>query len=403
MAVKGGGHSTGGASSTSEGLVIDLSHFSHTIADPATKTVRVGGGANWGQVDAALADHGLATVGGTVSDTGVGGLTLGGGYGFLTGKHGLVIDNLNSVKVVLASGEIVTASEDQNPDLFWGLRGAGQNFGVAVEFELRAYEQGEVWAGPMIFPPPVLPKVTEILNRLLPGLKGKAASGIGFARPPPAGGQAVVLVPIFFDGSEQEGKKAFKELLELEPIVNGVKSMPYHIANTILNIPAGARGSMKGVAFKLPIRPDFAQQVFDKYVQFTEAVPDATSSISLFEIMEPTKLCQLATNRDMAFANRGMHLNGLILPLWNDSTNDKACRQFARDLEADFALELEQAKMAGETDAEKDAVMRYGNYEHYDQKEKDIFGINHERLAALKKKYDPTNIFNKLFAVTPAA
>ena len=403
MAVKGGGHSTGGASSTSEGLVIDLSHLSQTIVNPTAKTLRVGGGANWGQVDVALAAHGLATVGGTVSDTGVGGLTLGGGYGFLTGKHGLVIDNLISVKVVLASGEIVTASDDQNQDLFWGLRGAGQNFGVAVEFEFRAHEQGEVWAGPLIFPPTALPKVTEILCRLIPSLKGKASSGIGFARPPPAGGQAVVLVPIFYNGSEEDGKEAFKELLELGPIANEAKVMPYDVANTILNIPPGLRGSMKGVAFNLPIRPDFAQQVFEEYAQFTDALPDAAPSVLLFELMDMTKICQLATNKAMAFANRGMHLNGLVCPLWNDAINDDACRQFARDLEAIFGRELEQAKEAGETDAEKDAVMRYGNYEHYDQKGKDIFGINHARLATLKKRYDPTNIFDKLFAVIPAA
>lgn len=351
----------------------------------------------------ALAAHGLATVGGAVPDTGVGGLTLGGGYGALSGKHGLVIDNLISVKVVLASGEIVTASNDQNQDLFWGLRGAGQNFGVAVEFELQAHDQGEVWAGPLIFPPRALPKVTEIMGRRIPSLKGKAGSGIGFARPPPAGGQAVVLVPVFYDGSEEDGKEAFKELLDLGPIANEVKTMPYQVSNTLMSIPPGFRGSLKGVAYNLPIRPDFAQQVFEKYAQFTEAVPDAAPSMLLFELFDPTRVCHLATNKDMAFANRGMHLNGLVCPLWNDAANDDACRQFARDLEAMFGEELERAKKAGETDAEKDAVMRYGNYEHYDQKGKDIFGINHDRLATLKKKYDPTNIFDKLFPVMPAA
>lgn len=114
LAVRGGGHSTAGSSSTNGGVLIDLRGIRHVVVDPAKKTVNVGGGANWGEVDAGLAKHGLATVGGTISDTGVGGLTLGGGYGWLTGKHGLTIDNLLGVTIVLANGEITTASKQEN-------------------------------------------------------------------------------------------------------------------------------------------------------------------------------------------------------------------------------------------------------------------------------------------------
>ena len=403
LAIKGGGHSTAGASSTDTGLVIDLALLAHTVVNPRAETLRVGGGATWFQVDAALARHGLSTVGGTVSDTGVGGLTLGGGYGWLSGKYGLVIDNLISVKVVLASGEIITASDKENSDLFWGLRGAGQNFGVAVEFVFQAYDQDKVWAGPLIFPPPALPQVVEVINQLVPTLSGIGSAGIGFARPEAAGRQAVVLVPIFFDGTEEEGKDAFKALLDLAPVANMVKYVDYAVANQQMNIPAGHRASMKGVAFKMPVRPEFAQEVFENYVKMTEDIPDASDSVLLFEIFNPGQVCKLATNKDMAFANRGHHFNGLVCPLWNDASNDEACRQWSRDMESIFAKELKAAKTAGETDADKDAVMRYGNYEHYEQRGRDIFGINYDRLAALKKRYDPTNIFNKLFTVTPAA
>lgn len=130
LVVHGGGHSSSGASSSSDGLVIDLARLNHVEVDPVKRTATYGGGSRWRHVDEAGAKHGLATVGGTVNDTGVGGLTLGGGYGYLTPRYGLAIDNLLGVQIVLADGSIVEASKTENPDLFWAVRGAGQNFGV---------------------------------------------------------------------------------------------------------------------------------------------------------------------------------------------------------------------------------------------------------------------------------
>lgn len=127
LAVKGGGHSTAGVSSTDGGVLLDLHNISYVDVDTERKLLRIGGGANWGQVDQAAFKHGLGTVGGTVADTGVGGLALGGGYGWFSGTHGLVIDCLVECTVVLASGDAVKASETENPGLFWALRGAGQN------------------------------------------------------------------------------------------------------------------------------------------------------------------------------------------------------------------------------------------------------------------------------------
>lgn len=143
LAVRGGGHSTAGSNK---------------------KTVKVGGGAIGGEVDAGLAKHGLATIGGTISDTGDGGLTLGGGYGWLTGKHGLMSDNLLSVTIVLANGEITNASKEENPDLFWAVRGAGHNFGIVTEFVFQVFEQGGMWAGILAFrpAPPIVEKVVAV-------------------------------------------------------------------------------------------------------------------------------------------------------------------------------------------------------------------------------------------------
>lgn len=151
VAVKGGGHSTAGASSTDGGLLIDLGRMRNVDVDTEKQLLYVQGGCLWSDVDEAAWKHGLATVGGTVADTGVGGLTLGGGYGHLSGGYGLVIDNTVSITVVLANGEIKTASKEQDPDLFWALNGAGQNFGITTEFVLKAWPQKEMYLGTMLF------------------------------------------------------------------------------------------------------------------------------------------------------------------------------------------------------------------------------------------------------------
>lgn len=164
LAICGGGHSTSGDSSSDGGMVIDLVRMRSTSVNPQAETITFGGGCTWEDVNGALWEHGLATVGGTVADTGVGGLILCGGYGYLTGRHGLALDCLLSCEVVLANGEIVIASKDENADLFWALRGAGPNFGIVTSFTSQAYPQGDCWAGFLAFPPEKLDALIEFGN-----------------------------------------------------------------------------------------------------------------------------------------------------------------------------------------------------------------------------------------------
>lgn len=417
IAVKGGGHSTAGVSSTDGGLLFDMEKMRGVTYDAASSTLRAQGGANWGDVDNVGYEHGVATVGGTVADTGVGGLTLGGGYGWLSGAHGLTIDVLVEVELVLASGEIVRASETQNPELFWAVRGAGQNFGVATEFVLKAFEtQREVWAGMIVFPPvpEVVKGVTAAINNLYEihdgktRVDGKGCGGLGFAKPPDAGGATMLLVPTIYFGTAEEGKEVYKELFSLGPVANTMAMVPYPEINKLLAPPYGLRASMKGAAFEMPIRGDFVLQCLDEYTRFTDTDADLGISMLLWELFDPRKVDALDAG---SFANRGLHLNGMICPIWQNPENDTKAREWARHMNELFKTELEKhggretgdtTEVASVVGAKKRATQFYGNYDHYDERSRDIFGDNYAELQKIKAKYDAGNVFNKLFAITPA-
>ncbi|KAK5193608.1 hypothetical protein LTR92_006979 [Exophiala xenobiotica] len=427
LAVKGGGHSTAGVSSTDGGLLIDLNakmRGVEVVDRDHSRLFKVQGGATWGDVDQAGVRYGLATVGGTVADTGVGGLVLGGGYGWLSGQYGLSIDCLVEATVVLASGEVVKASGTENADLFWALRGAGQNFGVVTEFVLKAFDQGDVWAGLLIFPPvpEVTEKIVDATNELYAAtptadgktttkVAGRGAGGIAIARPPPAGGQVMIMVTIIYFGTEDEARAMYKPLYDLEPVVDTTAMVPYPVVNTILAPPIGLRASMKGAAFSMPIRTGFVMEVLENYTKFTEGNDDTHVSLILWEIYDPAQVVAKGDEEESSFANRGWHLNGLICPLWTRTENDGVCRQWARDLNEMFKKELQmQGKETGRgvdggvgLRGKKGAVLLYGNYDQYDERSRDIFGENYARLQALKAQYDPTSVFDKLFAIAPQA
>ncbi|KNG87638.1 hypothetical protein ANOM_003622 [Aspergillus nomiae NRRL 13137] len=399
LAVKGGGHSVAGTSSSDGGLVIDLSRMNKVTADTEKKTLTVQGGAVWKDVDEAGAEHGLAAVGGTVNHTGVGGLTLGGGYGWLSGQYGLTIDNLLAATVVLADGQVVTASATENADLFWGLRGAGYNFGVVVDFTFQAYEQkNPVYAGIIAFTPDKLEAVIEQMNVLFENPDPRSGAIIILAQPPGAP-TIMVNVLVFYNGTNEEGSKRYEGFLALEPVVNMIETIPYSLLNSLQNPMAtyGDRKSFKGLFYRTPMDAQFLRSMLDELNAKLQDHPDMIPAM-LLECYDMRKTCSVPLDAT-AFANRSLTQNGLLNLRWTDASKDAEYRAWAREIQAKFKTQFE-AQLNGEETAD---VPQYINYaEPGDAVVNNIYGSNLERLRDVKAKYDPKNVFHKMHPVSRA-
>jgi FAD/FMN-containing dehydrogenase len=277
------------------------------------KTVTFGGGCRWSDVDDECWKHGLATVGGTVNDTGVGGLTLGGGYGWLSSKYGLVCDNLLAAEVVLADGRVVQVSEKDNSDLFWGIRGAGQSFGVATSFTLQAYEQKHVYTGFVLFPLSALSTIVDFVNSMHDLQDPNSSFMFGPSCIPPNNDPALVSV-VFYDGTEDEGKKFFKPLLDIA-LANLAECKPYPEANVQLGDVSSRppRKLQGGATFVPPLKMEHIQDVIDKFFPFVKQNGLETGSIVAWEILPNNKIREVGL-QDTAFAARDNIYH--VSPLW---------------------------------------------------------------------------------------
>ncbi|KAI0316002.1 hypothetical protein OF83DRAFT_1173277 [Amylostereum chailletii] len=405
VAVRGGGHNPAGASSIEGGLVIDLSkHLAQTHVDHKAQLAYVGGGAIWATVNEETMKHGLATTGGTVSHP-YSRLTLGGGFGYLAGSHGLVIDNLVQATVVIANGEVLTASETENADLFWGIRGGGSNFGVVTEFVLKVYPQyANVFSGFIIFPPTVLDQLIPIvISKHETGLHERESYLMAFSNLP--NGTKCIMVLLFWNGSESEGREHFKSMLDLEPkIADMTREMPYETANTLLDDsnPIGRNYYLKSVD---QLKPDIevAKKVCDAVYELSEkhhlhityifefwnltkanTVPNSATAFqrtsrlsSLVNIQYPNDTPEeLAVVRECA-----EHLTGLVTALEGDENINNGYANYNSDA-------------PGFVDPNTDGLMSQ-------LKTKALFGDHHAKLRTLKQKYDPDIVFNKWFAIKP--
>ena len=394
LAIRGGGHNGPGLGSVNDGLVIDLSDMKGIRVDPAARTARVGAGCTQGDVDHATHAFGLAVPAGIISTTGIAGLTLSGGHGYLSRKYGLTIDNLIEADVVLADGSFVTASKEKNADLLWALRGGGGNFGVVTSFLFRLHPVSMVFAGPVAFDQKhartimqryreFLPKAPEDLGIFL-GLK-KILSSAPF--PQEYWGKRICLLMCCFNGSEEDGKKALAPLLDAlpEPWFNWMGVMPYPAVQSMFDglYPKGMQWYWRGDFVKT-----LSDDAIDAHLAQAANTPSELSLMHLYPI------------------DGAIHRVGKGETAW--SCRDATWSMVIAGIDPD-------AKKAGDvtqwTKAYWEAVHPYdlgGAYPNFmmddegDARIKETFGENYGRLQAVKKKYDPTNLFRVNQNIRPA-
>ncbi len=395
VAVRGGGHSVSGLGVCDAGIVIDLRGRDGIDVDPEAKRARVGGGVLWGALDAATQAHGLHVPGGRVTTTGVGGFTTGGGYGWSSSKHGLACDSLVSAEVALADGSIVTASEDENEDLFWGIRGGGGNFGVVTEFTFRLHELGpNVLAGLALWPLARAPEVVRGWRDYVDRAPNELSSACVVITAPPEPfvpeslrGRPVLGMAVLYVGDAEAGVDVVRPLRDLEPAVDHIQPMPYTAFQAALDplAPPDMRSYWRGEY--LSAMPDEAIDVFlDRAPELVAAGMPLTQAV-VFKIGQGVSaLPEDAT----AFSHRDAQYLFHPISVWSDPADDDrliaAGRGFAEAMRP-FATGAAYLNFTPEADRVRDA-----------------YGVEtYARLVAVKDRYDPDNLFRINQNVAPTS
>ncbi len=374
-AVRGGGHSFPGHSVCDGGLVIDLSPMQGIRVDPAARTARAQAGVKWIAFDYETQAFGLATTGGTASDTGIAGLTLGGGLGWLSSKYGLTVDNLISADVVTADGRFLTASATENQDLFWGLRGGGGNFGVVTSFEYRLHPVGPTILGGMVLYP--LGKAKEVLRFYREFSKSAPDELTMYAAclNPPDGDTMVALICCYC-GPMDKGEEVIRPLKTWGPPVQDVLGPLPYVAQQCLTDAALPTGSYYYT------KADFLADLTDEAIEvFAEYAATKPSPLSAVLVQTARGAASRVASDAMAFPHRTFPYAPVIVSQWLDAAdsdkNVSWARDFWRALQP-FAGGGVYVNDLGQDDQDRVRV---------------AYGANYQRLAALKKKYDPDNLF----------
>jgi len=387
LAVRGGGHHGAGFGVWDDALVIDFSGLRSTTVDPRAGTVRADAGCTWGDVDHATGAFGMATPPGFVSTTGVAGLTLGGGTGYLTRQFGLTVDNLLSVDLVLADGRFVTASSDSLPDLFWGLRGGGGNFGVATSFTFRCHPVGEagvVIGGPVLYDIVDTETVFRWYRDLVPGLPDELNGWIGVLQVPSAApfpeelwARKVCGIVWCYSGPHDRANEVLAEIREFgSPVLMGIQPMPFTALQSAFDglLPAGLQWYWKADVFE-----QITDEAIAVHREYGESIPTPLSTMHLYPISGfAARVPQDAT----AFSFRRGGWNGVIAGIDPDPANLVNVTDWARR----YWEELHPSSAGG---AYVNMMMDEGR-----DRVRAAYGGNYERLVALKRRYDPENLFH---------
>jgi FAD/FMN-containing dehydrogenase len=393
LSVYGGGHGVTGSAVCEGGVMIDLRGMAAIEVDPGDRVARVGGGATWGEVDMATQAHGLALTGGRVTHTGVGGLTLGSGSGWLERKLGLTCDSLLSCEVVTADGRVVRASHAEHRDLFWGLRGGGGNFGVVTEFEFELHPVGPlVYGGMLAFPFPMAAGVLAVWRDFMaraPDEIGSAAALITAPDAPfvpePARGHPMLGIICCYAGAPEVGAEAFAPLKALGPVVDLCQPMPYVAVQQLIDAgnPKGMRNYWSA---------DFLADLPDEAIEVVLAG----------RVRSPSPMAQViiaagggaiarVPNDAMAFGERDAAFTIHYLTMWESPEQDAACIAWTKEI---------AAAMKPWTTGR--VYLNYVSYEGADRVRSGYGEERYARLVAIKDRWDPDNVFRMNQNIRPS-
>jgi FAD/FMN-containing dehydrogenase len=377
VSVRGGGHNFPGTCVADGGLVIDLTNMNSVRVNPVRRTARAEGGTKWGQFDRETQALGLACTGGTNYDTGIAGLTLGGGQGWLGGKYGLALDNLISVDIVTADGQLRIASATENPDLFWAVRGGGGNFGVVTSFEYQLHPVGPLPVGVVIFPLDRAREVLQFYNEFASSIPDELNTASGLATL--EDGTPAVAIVACYNGPLEEGEKVLESLRQIgQPIMAQFDSMPYVQVQHLLDpfVPEGHQYYEKG-HFITDIRDGAIDALIESY-------RTTSSPGNLLVFQQQGNAANRVSQDATAYSHRDARYNLILIARWSDPGESEIHFKWTRDLWEKLVPYSTGGVYVNNVGSEADdgATMIRSAY-----------GANYPRLAAIKQKYDPNNLF----------
>lgn len=384
VSIRGGGHNVAGSAACDGGLMIDLSNMRGLAVDPLRRTARAEPGLTLGEFDRQTQVFGLATTTGIVSDTGIAGLTLGGGIGWLNGKHGLACDNVLSVEIVTADGRLRVASPAENPDLFWAVRGGGANVGVVTAFEYRLHPIGLVLGGGGLYPLPKAKAALRLYRELTAECPDELSANAGLGMAPD--GSPVLGIAVAYCGALDAGQKLLGPVRSLEGCLgDAIRPMSYLDLQRggDAAFPRGQRHYWKASFLR---RLDDA--AIDVLLDFAARLPSPQTQIGLQQMHGAAARVAPA---DTAFAHRHDQYDFLILAQWRDARDDEKGIRWARDLHDAMRPFLEDAVYVNDLGDEGLERIR------------SAYGPNYDRLLTVKTAYDPRNFFRRNQNITPLA
>ncbi len=388
IAIRGGGHNVAGRATVDDGLMIDLSPMKGIYVDPGKRTVIAQGGVTWEELNRETQVHGLATPGGTIATTGIAGLTLGGGIGWLIGKFGLALDSLLSVELVDAEGRVLRASASEHPDVFWALRGGGGNFGVATSLEYQLHPVGpEITGGLIAHPFENAGDVLRFFRDTTQSLPDDLSMLAGLLYAPDGSGAKIVGIGACHIGSIQEGEAAIQPIKAFgTPVMDVMGPVSYCQLNTMMDglFPKGALNYWKSSFVS-----DLSDAAIDTIIEQFQKVPSPMSKLFLENLQGAVTRIPVG---DTAFPHRRQGYNLLVISQWQDPSDTERCIAWARETHDAMQPFLSPG--------------RYVNYLGDDEGSgpvADAYGANFERLRKIKTEYDPTNLFHLNQNIEPLA